>query len=130
LDSYFKVTKESGKLVDVRHILIKPTGGTLSADGKTTTYSEEEWNTCRDKAQAILDAWLAGEADEDAFAALATEKTEDAGSKKSGGLYENVWKGKMATEFNDWCFDEARQVGDYGLVKTSYGYHIMFFSGS
>lgn len=130
LDNYFKVTKESGKLVDVRHILIKPTGGTLSADGKTTTYSEEEWNACRDKAQAILDAWLAGEADEDAFAALATEKTEDAGSKSTGGLYENVWKGKMVTEFNDWCFDEARQVGDYGLVKSTYGYHIMFFSGS
>ena len=36
----------------------------------------------------------------------------------------------MITEFNDWCFDPVRQVGDYGIVKTLYGYHIMYFSGS
>ena len=26
--------------------------------------------------------------------------------------------------------DESREVGDYGLVQTEYGYHIMYFSGS
>ena len=36
----------------------------------------------------------------------------------------------MVPEFNDWCFDEARQYGDSGLVKTTYGYHIMFYVGS
>ncbi|MBQ2893674.1 MAG: peptidylprolyl isomerase [Oscillospiraceae bacterium] len=127
LDSYFEVTKESGNLVDVRHILIQPKGGTTSEDGKTVTYSEAEWETCRAEAQAILDAWLAGEQTEEAFAALATEKTEDGGSKSTGGLYENVWKGMMVEEFEDWCFDETRKTGDYGLVKTSYGYHIMYF---
>ena len=34
----------------------------------------------------------------------------------------------MVTEFNDWCFDSQRQPGDTGIVKTSYGYHIMYFS--
>lgn len=130
LDSYFQVTKESGNLVDVRHILIKPKGGTLSEDGTTTTYSEEEWNTCRDEAQAILDAWLAGDADEDSFAALATEKTEDTGSQSTGGLYESVWTGMMVEEFDDWCFDETRKTGDYGLVKSPYGYHVMYFVGA
>ena len=130
LDDYFKVTKDSGKLVDVRHILIKPKGGTTSADGKTTTYSDAEWNKCRDDAQAILDAWLAGEHTEESFAKLATEKTEDPGSKSTGGLYTDTWKGKMVQEFNDWCFDETRKTGDYGLVKTSYGYHIMYFVGA
>ena len=33
----------------------------------------------------------------------------------------------MVEEFEDWCFDEARQPGDHGIVKTSYGYHIMYF---
>lgn len=127
LDDYFQVTKDSGKLVDVRHILIKPKGGTKSEDGKTTVYSEEEWNKCRDDAQAILDAWLAGEHTEDSFAKLAIEKTEDGGSKSTGGLYTNTWKGKMVKEFNDWCFDETRKTGDYGMVKTTYGYHIMYF---
>ena len=35
----------------------------------------------------------------------------------------------MVTEFNDWCFDESREPGDTGIVKTSYGYHIMYFVG-
>ena len=36
----------------------------------------------------------------------------------------------MVESFENWCFDEARQIGDHGLVKTPFGYHIMFFSGS
>ena len=33
----------------------------------------------------------------------------------------------MVETFNDWCFDESRQPGDTGIVKTNYGYHIMYF---
>ena len=33
----------------------------------------------------------------------------------------------MGAEYNDWCFDESRQIGDYGIVKTTHGYHIMYF---
>ena len=36
----------------------------------------------------------------------------------------------MVQAFNDWCFDESRAYGDYGLVQTNYGYHVMFFVGS
>lgn len=115
------VTKDS-KFVDVRHILVQVKGE--AADG---TYTDEEWETCRKDGQAILDAWLAGEKTEESFAALAAEKTEDPGSKQTGGLYQQVYEGQMVPEFNDWCFDEARVYGDYGLVKTSYGYHVMFF---
>ena len=35
----------------------------------------------------------------------------------------------MVKEFNDWCFDAAREPGDTGLVKTQYGYHVMYFVG-
>ena len=112
--------------VDVRHILITPEGGTTGADG-TTTYSEEEWEACREKAQNILDAYLAGENTAEAFAALATQNTQDPGSAQTGGLYERVYAGQMVAAFNDWCFDAARQEGDTGLVKTEYGYHVMYF---
>ena len=121
------ITKESGNLVDVRHILIQPEGGTKSEDGKTTVFSDAEWEACRVKAQEILDKWLAGEKTEDSFAALASEHSTDPGSKSNGGLYRNVYTGQMVQTFNDWCFDETRKEGDYGLVKTSYGYHIMYF---
>ena len=122
------VTKET-KLVDARHILVFPEGGTSDGSGNTT-YTEEEWEACRLKAQAILDEYLAGEATEDSFAALANEKSEDPGSNTNGGLYEDMYKGKMVEPFENWCFDANRQYGDTGLVRTSYGYHVMFYVGS
>ncbi len=135
LDNYFAeheeeyaasgVTRDS-KFVDVRHILVQVKGGTTAEDG-STTYSDEEWKTCEADAQAILDAWLAGDKTEESFAALAEEKTEDPGSQATGGLYQQVYEGQMVQPFNDWCFEESRQYGDYGLVQTSYGYHVMFF---
>lgn len=124
------VTKDSGLIVDVRHILIVPTGGTTDEDGNTT-YSEEEWNTCKETAEQILDDWKKGEATEEAFATLANEKSEDGGSNTNGGLYEGVTKETEFVEpFLTWCMDETNKVGDTGIVKTDYGYHIMYLSSS
>ena len=120
------ITKEAGDAVDVRHILVEIAGGTENEDG-TKTYSDEEWETCRLAAQAIYDQWLAGDATEESFGELAKEKTQDPGSKSTGGLYTGVKKGQMVEEFDAWIFDETRQYGDHGLVKTSYGYHVMYF---
>ena len=64
-----------------------------------------------------------------AFSAFAQQYSVD-GSAQNGGLYENVPKGYMVEPFEDWIFDESREVGDHGLVKTQYGYHVMYFSGS
>lgn len=119
--------KETGNYIDVRHILIMPQGGTAGEDGKTV-YSEEEWEAARVEAQGILDMWLEGEATEESFGALANEHSFDSDGT-DGGLYTDVYEGQMVPEFNDWCFDEARVIGDYGLVKTTYGYHVMYFSG-
>lgn len=123
-----KVTKDSGKVVDVRHILIAPQGGTQAEDG-TTTYSDAEWEACEKKAQDLLDRYLTGDKTEEFFGELAELYTEDPGSKQTGGLYENVKTGDMVEEFDAWCFDDSRKVGDTGLVKTTYGYHVMFYSG-
>ena len=120
--------KDAGKLVDVRHILLTPEGGTTDENG-TTTYTDAEWEACKEAAQAVLDLWLAGDKSEESFAALATEHTTDPGSQATGGLYEGVATGDMVQEFDSWCFDESRKVGDYGLVKTTYGYHVMYYSG-
>ncbi len=70
---------------------------------------------------------------EDSFAELANELSADTGSNTKGGLYTEVYKGQMVTEFNDWCFDESRQPGDTGIVynEGSYtGYHVIYFVGT
>lgn len=122
------ITEESYPYVDVRHILIMPKGGTTDVSG-TTTYSDAEWETCYNEAKAILDAWAAGEATEDSFAALANEHSEDGGSNTTGGLYEDVTDdGTYAEEFTGWCMEEGRAAGDTGIVQTTYGYHIMYCS--
>ena len=121
------VTKTSGKLIDVRHILIQPKNGTKDEQGNTV-YSEEAWEACRVKAQEIYDQWLAGDMTEESFGELANEKSEDkSGNVTDGGIYTYVAQGDMVKEFDAWCFDEGRQPGDHGLVKTQYGYHIMYF---
>lgn len=122
------ITKD-GKYVDVRHILIGLEGGTVGEDG-VTTFSEEDWANAEAEAKAVLDEWLAGDKTEDSFAELANAKSEDAGSNTKGGLYEQVYEGQMVQAFNDWCFDETRQYGDYDIVKTEYGFHIMFYVDS
>lgn len=114
-------------LVNVRHILVSFEGG-VTENGQTI-YSDEEKSTARGTAENILADWKAGDATEDSFAALATEKTGDSGSKSTGGLYENIYPGQMVTAFNDWCFDPIRKPGDTGIVETEYGYHVMYFVG-
>lgn len=122
------ITKDSGDVISMRHILIIPEGGT-EKDGKTV-YTEEEWEACRAEAQALLDQWVADGGTEDAFDQLAREKSEDPGSADEGGLYEGLDKDTNFVEpFKNWYMDAGRQAGDYGLVKTDYGYHLMYFSG-
>ena len=116
--------------VDVRHILFMPESETLNEETGEIVYTEADWEACRQQAQALLDQWLAEDPTEESFALLASQYTQDSGSQSTGGLYTDVTVGQMVAPFEEWCFDESRQVGDYGLVRTDYGYHIMYFVGS
>ena len=121
LKTNYGIDKVVVPLISVRHILIKPESSTSSS-----TFTDAEWEACRVKAQQIYDQWLAGEKTENTFIEAAKANSKD-GNAQEGGIYEDVYTGMMVKEFNDWCFDESRQFGDHGLVKTQYGYHIMFF---
>lgn len=116
-------------LVNVRHILIMPEGAT-SDTIRTEEFPEDAWAASEQRAKDVLEMWKTGEMTEESFAALAREHSEDGGSKDNGGLYEDVSEGQMVPEFNDWCFDAGRQPGDFGIVKTDFGYHIMYFCQS
>ncbi len=123
-----KITKDDTDFawVGVRHILLIPEA-TKDENGKEV-YTDDAWEACRKEAQALLDSFLAGkEVTEEVFAELAKEHTEDPGSKDNGGLYDQFFRNEMVAEFETWSFDATRKYGDTGLVKTSYGYHIMYF---
>ena len=120
--------RDENPTIDIRHILV-PLGSGSIAEGEEG-YEDEQAQLKADahaKAEELLAQWQSGEATEDSFAALALKESTD-GSKYDGGLYTEVYQGQMVTEFNDWCFDAARQSGDTGVVDTQYGSHVMYFS--
>ncbi len=122
------ITKDSGVYVDVRHILIMPEGGETGEDGYPV-YTDEAWAAAEVEATKVYNEWKSGDLTETRFGQLAQTYSED-GSASTGGLYTGVAKGDMVANFDSWCFDAARQVGDHDLVKTQFGYHIMYFCGS
>lgn len=101
---------------NVRHVLLT-----------TDTYGTDD--ATKAKAEELLAEWKKGAATAETFGEMATKYTEDPGSKESGGLYENVNQGEMVEAFDEWIFDADRKEGDTGIVKTDYGYHIMYFAG-
>ena len=119
------IEKSDVKMVNVRHILIQPEG--KNDDG---TYTDEAWAAAEKKANDLLTEWKNGEHTEESFAFMAAENSADPGSAENGGLYEDVYPGQMVDAFDAWCFDASRQPGDTGIVKTDYGYHIMYFSST
>lgn len=111
--------------VNVRHILVQ-----VETSGEDGTSTDADWEACKAKIDEIEGLWLDSDGTEDAFAELANEHSTDGGSNTKGGLYTDVHKGQMVEEFENWCFDESRQVGDTGIVKSTYGYHLMYYSGT
>ena len=114
--------------VNVRHILVRPV--TVNADDYETTEEYQAALTAADEdakknAEGLYLTWQEGDATEESFAKLADDNSEDS---PEGGLYENAYKGEMVEEFEEWCF-EPHEPGDTGIVKTTYGYHIMYFVG-
>ncbi len=97
------------KTASVQHILIKTQG--LDDSTKAVKYEE---------AKALLARAKNGED----FGELAREYSEDPGSNKNGGLYENFTRGRMVQPFEDAAFNTP--IGEFSdVVETTYGYHVM-----
>ncbi len=124
---YYGITKESGKLAAVRHVLLVPEGAQTDESTGHITATDEQWAAGEKAAQDMLDAWVKKGAKEEDFAELAKEHSTDGGSAQNGGLYEDVSTGQMVEAFDAWVFDASRKTGDYGIVKTEFGHHLMYF---
>jgi hypothetical protein len=110
-------------VVSVRHIL-----ASVETSGDDSTSTDEDWENCEAAIDEIEAQWEESDQTEDTFASMAEELSDDTSSATNGGLLEDIYKGQMVEEFEDWCFADDRQVGDTGIVKTTYGYHLIYFS--
>lgn len=125
---------DDAQVYSVRHILITPANSEDESTSSTETgYTDEQWANALSKAEAIVDEYNKGEKTELAFAELAEEYSEDTESTSAGssglygGGYEGTNIGEMVSEFEGWAVDSSRKYGDVDIVKSEYGYHIMYF---
>lgn len=124
--NYYVVVYEGRELEQeethsIRHLLVR--AGSTAANPTQEQYDEAE-----KKAQAFWDEWKAGEATEASFADLAAANSDDSSSKSNGGLISNITSSSNYVEaFRSWALDPARKEGDVGLVKTEYGWHLMYY---
>lgn len=112
----------AGNNVDVRHCLIKfdvADGSQVSDSQKKAAYEE---------AVKVRDEWIKSGGTEDTFKEIVKKYNDDTASTENGGLYEGVTPGSNYVDnFKNWAIDPARKTGDYEIVETPYGYHLMYF---
>lgn len=99
----------------------------VAADGKVSCV-ESGWVAAEQKARNLLFDWSyyygSGEG---GFGQIAYSTSLDEGSKANGGLYENIVRGQLPAELEEWLFDEERMAGDTTVLRSGYGVHILYF---
>ncbi|MEN3325015.1 SurA N-terminal domain-containing protein [Mariniflexile soesokkakense] len=121
---YYKISKvvavkqipDSAK---VRHILI-PFIGSQSATPEVKQ-TEAQAKVTADSLLAVL------KGDRSKFPELVTAFSSDQGSVQNEGRYDWHAYNSMVPEFNDFEFEGS--VGDLGVVKTVFGFHIIEIEG-
>ena len=111
--------KQMPDSVQSRHILL-PFLGSRSAD-PANARPEEEVKKTADSLVALF------KRDNSKFADLAKELSSDKGSGAKGGDLGWYNYGRMVPEFRDYTFEG--KVGDIGVVKTTFGFHIIEIQG-
>lgn len=113
---YVVVYGERGRSDDafptVRHILF---------EAREATATDEELAEAKEAAEEAL----AKITDEESMIELSEELLEEEAAAEAK-IYENVARAVMVEEFEDWIYDVSNKPGDTGIVKTSYGYHVMY----
>ena len=140
--AHLSAEKENGgKTVDIRHILLIPEHAEIAADGPVTA-TEEDWAHCETEARSLVDKWQSAirktrysqfatvSVPESRFSETAKNYSQDPGSRINGGLYVQLKPGQLMPELDAWCFDSIRQHGDYEVIRTAAGWHIVFFCSS
>jgi len=104
----------------------------MEDDPEYQTALENAEIEARDRAEAVLDLFVAGGATEAALLEMLEDDHSD--DPIEGGFYDQISKSvaqnKMVSEIEDWLFSPERRYGDYELIRTEdYGFHLVFFMG-
>ena len=117
-------------MVDVRHLLVAFDGGKKNEETGKMEYSDEEKAEAKAAAEKLLKEWqeTEGGATKEALIELIEKESDDEGTVENGGLIEYITYDLNYVEpFLTWALAEGRKEGDYGIIETEYGYHIMYF---
>ena len=115
--------RDEAKTRNVGHILFKVDTASTTTTANVYKTSDEAKAAAEKVLEELNGKAVDGVVSKEDFEEIATKKTAD-----SGVFYEDVIKGQMVSEFEDWLF-AAEKVGGLGLVETSYGWHIMYYDG-
>ena len=122
-------TDNTRPMANVRHLLVQFEGGTTDDSTGETVYTDEEKALASTEAKSLLEKWESGEKTEERFIEMVKEYSDDS-SAADGGLFENINPdSEYVPTFLSWSIDESRKAGDYGLIESPYGGHLMFYVG-
>lgn len=112
IKTYFETHKDEfvqAEKAKVRHILVRAEKGNAESVAKAKATADG------------LVKQLRGGAD---FAKLAKEKSDDPGSKETGGLIDFFTRGSMVPEFENYSF--TGKIGEISSpVQTEFGFHVI-----
>ncbi len=115
--------REDYKTVDMRHILISS-----STEGTNLTADEADAQA-KSKIEQICAEWEATDMTDAKFAELAKKYSDDT-TKEDGGLIEKIKKEQLVESIDEFLFDAETKAGDYKIVKSTYGYHLVYYKGT
>jgi len=88
------------------------------------------------RADLVYSLFIEAGSTEEALLSLMEAHTDDT---TEGGFYENISKEpynsmtistmRVVDEIHEWLFDENREVGDFEMIYTEFGYHLVYFTG-
>lgn len=123
-------TDNSQAMANVRHLLVKFSGGSTDEETGETTYTDEEKAAAKTEADGYLKTWQEGDATEESFIELVKKHSDDT-SAEDGGLFEDIHPdSNYVPNFLNWSIDPARKAGDTEVIETEYGYHVMYYVGA
>ncbi len=150
------ITKNGDKLVNLRQVLVLPEAAdaredsktgenmpavtvTIQDDGRVET-SQAGWDAAQERAEQLVKDYEQSvvkntnsnaKSTRDAlFADFAHLYSQDTDTAPDGGKLSRIQRGELIQPLDEWAFDPARENGEVGIVRSDYGWHLLFYTGS